>query len=58
MEKEYDVVDNSRHPLLYAAHQKLIIHSQVSQAQKLKELKELKKFKELKELKKLKELRS
>ena len=25
MEKEYDVVDSSRHPLLYAAHQNLII---------------------------------
>lgn len=25
-EKEYDVVDSSRHPLLYAAHQNLITH--------------------------------
>jgi len=26
MEKEYDVVDSSRHPLLYAAHQNLTTH--------------------------------
>lgn len=26
MEKEYDVVNSSRHPLLYAPHQNLIIH--------------------------------